>query len=99
MARAVFLCGATAEKIKEAILAAENYDGSTEIYVYEDFKEAVVSAARYAKKGDKVVLTPASASFDLFKNFEERGKFYKEIVRELARKETDMKRKDTGDET
>jgi UDP-N-acetylmuramoylalanine--D-glutamate ligase len=36
-----------------------------------------------AKSGDIVILTPASASFDKFKNFEERGERFKEIVREL----------------
>ena len=84
-ARAVFLCGATAEKIKEALTSAPNYDGSTEIFLYSDFREAVCGAADYARKGDKVILTPASASFDLFKNFEERGKFYKSIIRSLEK--------------
>ena len=81
MARAVFLCGATAPKIKAAI---EEAKGETpEIFVYTDFKEAVKGAKDYAGEGEKVILTPASASFDMFKNFEERGRIFKETVRSL----------------
>ena len=82
-AKAVFLCGATADKIETALKEASNYDETTEIFKISDFREAVVAARKFAQKGDKVILTPASASFDLFKNFEERGRFFKTIVREL----------------
>ncbi|MBE6571855.1 MAG: UDP-N-acetylmuramoyl-L-alanine--D-glutamate ligase [Ruminococcaceae bacterium] len=84
MARAVFLCGATADKIETAIREAKNFDNTTEIFKFSDFKETVVAARKYAKRGDKVILTPASASFDLFKNFDERGKYFKSIVHELG---------------
>ena len=83
MARAVFLCGATADKIEAAIKEAKNFDDTTEIFKFSDFKETIVAARKYAKSGDKVILTPASASFDLFKNFDERGKRFKSIVHEL----------------
>ncbi|HKP31548.1 MAG TPA: UDP-N-acetylmuramoyl-L-alanine--D-glutamate ligase [Chitinophagaceae bacterium] len=46
-------------------------------------KEAVHTAFRLANKGDSVLLSPACASFDLFKNYEDRGKQFKEAVREL----------------
>jgi UDP-N-acetylmuramoylalanine--D-glutamate ligase len=46
-------------------------------------KEAVQSAYQLAEKGDIVLLSPACASFDLFKNYEDRGKQFKEAVREL----------------
>ena len=46
-------------------------------------KEAVTRAYRMGDKGDTVLLSPACASFDLFKNFEDRGDQYKECVREL----------------
>ncbi|GAC1432482.1 MAG: UDP-N-acetylmuramoyl-L-alanine--D-glutamate ligase [Chitinophagaceae bacterium] len=45
--------------------------------------EAVQSAFHFAEKGDVVLLSPACASFDLFKNFEDRGRQFKEAVREL----------------
>lgn len=80
MAKAVFLCGATSQKIKEAIESAPNYSGDTEIFVYTDFEKTVTAAKEYAKAGDRVILTPASASFDMFKNFEERGERFKQIV-------------------
>jgi UDP-N-acetylmuramoylalanine--D-glutamate ligase len=46
-------------------------------------KEAVHAAFHLANKGDVVLLSPACASFDLFKNYEDRGKQFKEAVREL----------------
>ncbi len=46
-------------------------------------REAVHTAFHLANKGDVVLLSPACASFDLFKNFEDRGKQFKEAVREL----------------
>lgn len=84
MARGVFLCGATAEKIREAIVSSPNYDSTTEIFLCDDFCEAVYQAGRFAKSGDKVILTPASASFDRFKNFEERGRVFKKAVMEFC---------------
>jgi len=40
-------------------------------------------AYRFASIGDVVILSPASASFDMFKNFEERGNRFKEIVNSI----------------
>ena len=49
----------------------------------EDLHEAVAIARKCATCGDVVLLSPASASFDRFKNFEERGNVFKSIVNEL----------------
>ena len=46
--------------------------------------ETIEVAQREAKTGDGVLFSPASASFDMFKNFEERGNKYKEIVNRLG---------------
>jgi UDP-N-acetylmuramoylalanine--D-glutamate ligase len=78
------LTGATAGKIRAAAEAAPGYEkGSPEIVDVPDFEDAVRTAAKAAKPGDVVILSPASASFDRFKNFMERGKRFKEIVNSL----------------
>jgi UDP-N-acetylmuramoylalanine--D-glutamate ligase len=46
-------------------------------------EEAVNAAYRLAEKGDTVLLSPCCASFDLFKNYEDRGEQFKECVRRL----------------
>ena len=84
LAKSVFLTGDTADKIKAAVLGSSNYsDHPIPISVYEDFTEAVLAASRSAEEGDIVLLSPACAAFDKFKNFAERGKYFKKIVMEL----------------
>ena len=83
-AKAVFLTGNTAEKIHDAIVKSPYYaDSHLRVEHVEDFKEAVLAASRSAGEGDIVLLSPACASFDHFKNFAERGDFFKKIVMEL----------------
>lgn len=48
-----------------------------------DMKDAVLNAYRYTKDGDACVLSPAAASYNVYKNFEERGKDYKKWIKEL----------------
>ena len=80
-AKAVILTGATADKIEEVI---KNYDGEKPpVYKSSDFKAAVMTAAKIAKCGDTVILSPACASFDSFPNFEARGRKFKEIINSL----------------
>ena len=50
------------------------------IYIIDDFKEAVLTAAHGAQDGDVVILSPACSSFDKFKNFVERGNTFRSIV-------------------
>lgn len=83
-AKAVVLTGHTAEKIRTAILASPNYASSgLSVTMVEDFREAILTASHMAAEGDIVLLSPACASFDHFRNFEERGNTFKKIVMEL----------------
>ena len=83
-AKALYLNGATAGLIRQAVENAENYDPE-ELKIYDcgDFETAVRAAARDAKDGDVVLMSPASAAFDQFKNFMVRGAFFKKLVKEL----------------
>ena len=77
----LFLCGATAPLIRAAV---ENCSGAKpEMVDCGDFESAVRAAAAVAEEGDVVLMSPASASFDQFKNFMVRGEFFKKIVKEL----------------
>lgn len=80
-AKKVVLTGATGPKIKSVI---ENYDGAKpEIIERPVFDEAVYAAVDAADAGDVVILSPASASFDAFPNFEVRGNHFKELILNL----------------
>ena len=80
----LILMGATAPKIKAAVLNADNYsDGNPTIIEVSNMEEAVAKAREVAKPGDLVYMSPASASFDLYKNFDQRGKHFKSIVNGL----------------
>ena len=82
--KAVYLCGATADKIRAAVENAPGYEkGAPELIDCADLKDATLKAAKDAKAGDVVLMSPASASFDQFKNFEVRGKYFKALVKEL----------------
>lgn len=80
----LFLGGATGPKIRAAVEAAPEYKpGFPEITDCGDFTEAVYAAAAGAKAGDVVLMSPASAAFDQFKNFMVRGEYFKKLVKEL----------------
>ena len=74
------LVGLTSEKIETAVKAASNY-AALPIYRCNAFEEAVKKARDIAEEGDIVILSPACASFDMFKNFEVRGNTFKDIVK------------------
>jgi UDP-N-acetylmuramoylalanine--D-glutamate ligase len=76
--KAIVCLGVDNRKIHEAFM-----DDVPVIVNTGSAKEAVHTAFRLANKGDVVLLSPACASFDLFRNYEDRGKQFKEAVREL----------------
>lgn len=82
--KALFLVGETAEKIESTVRAVPGWNPETlPVTILEDFHEAVVAASAFAKEGDKVLLSPAGASFDQFQNYMERGNRFREIVEGL----------------
>jgi UDP-N-acetylmuramoylalanine--D-glutamate ligase len=77
--RGVYLIGETADEIGRALKPAE-----VEIVRYcEDLEAAVSEAAGAAIPGEAVLLSPACASFDQFKNYEDRGDTFRQLVKEL----------------
>ena len=82
--KAMVLTGATAPKIRAAAEQAPGYDAQAlPIYTIDDFAGAVHKAVELAQPGDIVILSPASASFDKFKNFMVRGDTFKDLIRAL----------------
>jgi UDP-N-acetylmuramoylalanine--D-glutamate ligase len=75
----VYTIGAAAEKIESQIAK----DGGLEVVRAETLENALRKANAVAEAGDVVLLAPACASFDQFKNYEERGRVFKEIVSRL----------------
>ena len=80
----LYLGGATGPKIRAAVENCPEFDPSKlTISDCGDFESAVRAAAAGAVTGDVVLMSPASAAFDQFKNFMVRGQFYKKLVKEL----------------
>lgn len=77
--------GQTADKIEEAYLNECKKKGAQPIVIRraDSLEEAVRISSNKARNGDVVILSPASASFDMFKNFEDRGNKFKEYVKKL----------------
>jgi UDP-N-acetylmuramoylalanine--D-glutamate ligase len=78
----VYTIGAAAAKIESQIVSSK--DGGVEVVHSETLENALRKASAVAQPGDVVLLAPACASFDQFKNYEHRGRAFKEIVRALA---------------
>ena len=76
------LCGATAPQIEEALRAA----GYTAIEHASDYAETVEKCRKLAVEGGNVLLSPSCASFDMFKDYEERGRIFKDIVNAMESK-------------
>lgn len=77
--RGLVLLGQTRDKIAEAAEEA----GFTAVTKVETLEEAVAEAAKQAKPGYAVLLSPACASWGMFRNYEERGDLFKKIVNEM----------------
>ena len=81
----LILMGDTSAKILAAVQAAEGFaESDILISQVDSMEQAVRTAAASAKPGDVVALSPACASFDKFKNFEERGNCFKAAVKALS---------------
>jgi len=76
--KAVVLIGEAADKMEKA------FSGVCPLTRAATLREAVEKARGLAKPGDVVLLSPACASFDMFRNFEDRGDQFKSLVREIA---------------
>jgi UDP-N-acetylmuramoylalanine--D-glutamate ligase len=80
--KTLILIGATSGKILDALNATGRAD-EVKVIKTESYPEAVNAAYREAQSGDVVLLSPASTSFDMFRNFEERGNLFKKLVNEI----------------
>lgn len=82
--KVLILLGDTAPKIEQAVKSSDNFEeDAIQIINVGNMEEAVNAALESSTKGDIVSLSPASASFGLYKNFEERGNHFKSIVNNL----------------
>ena len=75
--KAIVCMGIDNTKIHEA------FAGDIKVVDTRSAEQAVLASYQLAKTGDVVLLSPACASFDLFKNYEDRGKQFKEAVKNL----------------
>lgn len=84
--KTLILIGMTADKIEKALNDEVKRSGNGKdinIIRVSTYQEAVDAARKSSCDGDAVVLSPASTSFDMFKNFEERGNLFKKLVNEI----------------
>lgn len=82
--KSLILMGKTADKIEKAVIAAGGKKKpQIPITRCDNITDAVLCASKAAESGDVVILSPACASFDMFKNFEERGRKFKDAVSHL----------------
>ena len=75
--RAIVAMGESADKVETA------FSGTKPVRRASSIDEAVQTAQRFAQRGDVVLLSPACASFDWFENYEQRGRVFKELVKNL----------------
>ena len=85
--------GLIRKRVKHLILIGEAKErmnrelgGLTDTVIAKSMEEAVLMARRKAKPGEVVLLSPACSSFDMFKDYKERGKIFKEAVQKISTK-------------
>lgn len=83
--RVLILFGDTKDKIYRAVISNKTKE-DIEIYICNTLDEVIKTAYDTAKSGEVVLFSPASASFDMFKNFADRGNQFKKMVNELKNK-------------
>ena len=83
--KAIILFGEAAPLLEQAIVEAQSERSARDLATYRssDLSEAVSTAAEIAEGGDVVLLSPACTSFDMYRDFAERGDHFKALVREL----------------
>ena len=80
----LILLGQTSDKIYQAVMELlKTNNKKLDIYKVASLEEAITKSKEISEKGDVVLFSPASASFDMFKNFEERGNMFKQLVNKL----------------
>lgn len=83
-AKVLILMGQTAQKIQDAVTASSKFkDSGLKIIRVKNMQEAVAAAYENSHAGDIVTLSPACASFDMYRMFEDRGNHFKQLVNEL----------------
>jgi len=82
--KATILIGQTARMIADAVQAAQHDDRKADVRFAGSLAEAVETAGRLAVAGDVVVLSPACASYDMFENYQQRGRMFGELARRIA---------------
>ncbi|MBN2095916.1 UDP-N-acetylmuramoyl-L-alanine--D-glutamate ligase [Candidatus Peregrinibacteria bacterium] len=80
----IYLYGTEGQAIKESILSAGGENLILDYNQSGDFKNIITSAYKFAKPEDAIVLSPACASFDMFKNAKDRGNQFKEIISSIS---------------
>src|SRR5262249_31628116 len=73
------LLGEMAERI------AQTWSAHLPCHIVRTLSEAVMTAKRYAQSGDMVLFSPGTSSFDMFKNYADRGNQFRQLVKELTR--------------
>ncbi len=83
-AKAALLIGQTAQQIASAVRAAAPVSGGVEVRFAGSLAEAVELADRLAAPGDVVLLSPACASYDMFENYQQRGRMFADLARHIS---------------